>query len=256
MRASAVKRCVVGIMLSCVCWQGDAFRKFHASTAFNTETIEHGRLVSKRSVVSCFGGAIRSDRMGLYGDLKIVSPLRYKSVFPNRWAISAGYLGKLTEHFTLDIGGRYTFLQRMGFESIKQWMEYYIGARSGLLMNPKVYFTLDPKRKKWGVEFGFNYDFDLSIFDCEHFILDWQTTFGFFKGRRPYGFISRFNRKYRYYYIETACLLKWMRSENLSLYCGPKFVYNTGGTQSWCVVNSVTPHSHFCGLCFGAEINF
>ena len=241
-------------LLNVTCY---AVHKINTSLAFNTEVIEQGKLVSKRSLTTHIGGLIRNDTLGFYGDLYIVSPLQHKALFPNRWSIYGGILKKVTDHFTFDLGAKYTFLQRLGFENLHQWMTYYAGIRSDLLMSPKFYFSWNPERRQWGLETSFKYDFDLSIFDCKNCKLSWETKLGFLKGRKPYsrhpGVIQG---KYKYYYVETELLLKKYFSETIYFYLGPKFAYNNGGTQPWTHVNTATHRSHFCGLCFGTELSF
>lgn len=242
------------VFINVVCY---ADQKINASLSYNTEVIEQGKLVSKRSLTTHIDGIIRTDTLGIYSDLYIVSPLQYKTVFPNRWAISGGILKKITDHFTADFGIKYTFLQRLGFEHLHQWTTYYTGIRSDLLMSPKFYFSWDPERKQWGLESSFKYDFDLSVFDCKNYILAWETRLGFLKGRKPYGRHPEWQQgKYKYYYIETEFLLKRQLRENIHFFLGPKLVYNTGGTQSWTFVNTGTHRSHFCGLSFGLEVFF
>ena len=243
------------VMLSTVaCY---AAHKINTSLTLNTEVIEQGKLVSKRSLTTHIGGLVRTDTLGFYGDLHIVSPLQYKELFPNRWSISGGVLKKLTDHFTFDLGARYTFLQRLGFEHLHQWMTYYAGIRSDLLMAPKFYCSWDPERRQWSLETSFKYDFDLSIFDYKNCKLSWETRLGFLKGRKPYGRHSGVVQgKYKYYYVETELLLKKYFKEAFCFYIGPKFAYNTGGIQAWTRVNTATHRSHFCGLCFGMELSF
>ena len=161
---------VVVTLLNVTCY---AVHKINTSLALNTEVIDQGKLVSKRSLTTHIGGLIRNDTLGFYNDLYIVSPLQHKTVFPNRWSIHGGILKKITDHFTFDLGAKYTFLQRLGFENLHQWMTYYAGIRSDLLMSPKFYFSWDPERRQWGLETSFMYDFDLSIFDCKNCKLSW-----------------------------------------------------------------------------------
>ena len=164
---------------------------------------------------------------------------------------------KLTHHFTFDLGAKYTFLQRLGFENLHQWMTYYAGIRSDLLMEPKFYFSLNQERRQWGLETSFKYDFDLSIFDYKNCKLSWETNIGFIKGRKPYGRHPVVGQgKYKYYYVETVLLLKKRFGTTTDFYLGPKFAYNTGGTKPNTHVNTATYRSHFCGLCFGMELSF
>lgn len=243
------------IILALINVTGYAVHKLNTSVAFNTEVMEQGKLVSKRSLVTQLSGVIKNDTFGLYTDWCIVSPLQYKELFPNRWVISGGVLKKVTDHFTFDFGAKYTFLQRLGFENLHQWMTYYLGVRSDLLMQPKFYLSWDPERHQWGLESSFKYDFDLSIFDCTGYKLSWETTFGFLRGRKPYG-RHRVMKKYKCYYIETELLLRKYFGEAINFYIGPKFACNTGGTQSWTYINTATHRSQFCGLCFGLELSF
>lgn len=248
------KSWIIAIFLNLTCF---AVHKVNTSIALNTEVIEQGKLVSKRSLTTHVGGIIRNDTLGIYGDLHIVSPLQYKETFPNRWTICGGILKKVTDHFTFDFGTKYTFLQRLGFENLHQWITYYAGIRSDLLMAPKFYLSWDHERRQWGLETSFKYDFDLSIFDCNNCKLSWETNFGFLKGRKPYGHRQGAIRaKYKYYYIETVLLFKKYFKGKNNFYIGPKFSYNTGGTQSWTHVNTATHRSHFCCLCFGMELSF
>lgn len=245
---------LVVIFFNVTCY---AVHTINTSIALKTEVTERGKLVGKRSLTTQIGSVIRANTWGIYSDLHIVSPLQYKEVFPNRWSIHGGVLKKVTDHFTVDMGIEYTFLQRLGFENLHQWMTYYAGVRSDLLMSPKFYLSWDPERRQWGLETSFKYDFDLSIFDCENYKLSWETKFGFLKGQRPYGRHSGVvQQKYKYGYIETELLLKKRFRKMIDFYLGPKFVYNTGGTQSWTQVNTATHRSHFCGLCFGLEMPF
>lgn len=245
---------VIVTLLNVTCF---AVHKINTSLTFSTEVIEQGKLVSKRSLTTHMGTLIRTETFGLYSDLHIVSPLQYKTLFPNRWAISGGVLRKLTDHFTFDLGAKYTFLQRLGFENLHQWMTYYTGIRSDLLMLPKFYFSWDPERRQWGLETSFTYDFDLSIFDYKNCKLSWGSKLGFLKGRKPYGHRPGIVQgKYKYYYAETELLFKKYFSETFNFYIGPKFAYNTGGIQAWTHVNTATHRSHFCGLCFGMELAY
>lgn len=240
------------ILFNVICY---ATNKINSSVAFNTEVIEQGRLVSKQSLTTHIGGVIRNDTWGIYNDFNIVSPLQYKNLFPNRWSIYGGFLKKLTEHFTFDLGVKYTFLQRFGFEPLHQWMKYYAGIRSNLLMTPKFYLSWDHKRRQWSVETSFKYDFD--IFDCKDCKLSWETKFGFLKGRKPYGRRQGFiQRKYKYYYIEIELLLKRRFKDAMDFYIGPKFAYNSGNKKYRTIVNTATHHSRFCSLCFGLELSF
>ena len=88
--------------------------------------------------------------------------------------------------------------------------------------------------------------------------MSWDNTFGLLKARRPYAQIEdgRLNRRHKYWYVETAFLLKHYVSENFSFYVGPALAYNTGGTQSWTIANVATHRSHFCSLVFGCELSF
>lgn len=221
-----------------------------------TEKYDRGLLVGKRGVSSKFSGIISGEKNGLYIDCDIYSPLQYKDVFPNRWKIATGYLRKLTDHFTFDIGSKYSFLQRLGFERVHQWMEYAIGIRSDLLMEPKCYLFFKPEFKSWGCEVSFRHAFDLEIFELNQWELVWDTLLGFCKVRQPYGRNNIYNRKDHYKYIETSFLLKKNVSDHFSFYLGPTFVYNTGEIKQNTVFNRATYKSHFCSLSLGMEMNF
>ena len=229
---------------------------FKGSISLSSEKYDRGLLVGKRGVSSNFSGIIRGDKNGLYVDCNIFSPLQYKDVFPNRWKIAAGYLRKLTDHFTLDVGGKYNFLQRLGFERVHQWMEYAVGIRSDLLMEPKCYLFFKPEFKAWGCEFSFKHAFDLEIFELNQWELVWDTSFGFCKVKQPYGRNRRHNRKDHYKYIETSFSLKKSVNDHFLFYFGPTFVYNTGGIKQDTLFNRATYRSHFCSLSLNMEYVF
>lgn len=223
-----------------------------------TEAIERGCLVGKRGVAVVSDIVIQKNTWGLYGDLDVFCPLQAKDIFSDRWKFSGGFLKKLTEHFTWDFGIRYSFLQRLGFEHIGHWTEVYTGIRSDLLMQPKIYFYWDQERRQKCFELKFGHDFDLSVFDWKQLTLSWENTLGLLKARRPYAHFEggRLNRKHKYWYVETAFLLKYHRWENFIFHAGPIFAYNTGGIQSWTIANAATRRSHFCSVIFGCELSF
>ena len=98
----------------------------------------------------------------------------------------------------------------------------------------------------------------MSIFDWNQLTLSWENTLGLLKARRPYAQLEsgRLNRRHKYWYIESSFLLKRYLCKHFSLYFGPMFSYNTGGTQSWTIANAATHHSHLCSLIFGCELSF
>lgn len=222
-----------------------------------SEKYDRGLLVGKRGVSSKISSVIRGEKNGLYVDCDIYSPLQYRETFPNRWKISAGYLKKLTDHFTLDIGSKYSFLQRLGFEHVHQWMEYAVGIRSDLLMEPQCYLFFKPEFKEWGCEVSFTHAFDLDIFDLNKWEFVWNCSLGFSKTKRPFGRNGGIaDRKDHYEYVESAFLLKKSLHDHFCFYVGPTFVYNTGGTYRNTVFNRATYKSHFCSLKLGIEMNF
>ena len=234
-----------------------ALGSFKGSVAVETEAFDRGTQIGKRSFSAFFEGIIRGEHIGLYSSFEGRVPLESKNIFQDRWFVSGGLLKKLTPHFTLDFGVRYTWLNRDKVFRTHQWLEEYVGVRSDLLMSPRVYFFVDAEHRQWNVEFSWGYDFDLAVFECKNWKLGWSNTFGFLKAKRPYGNSgNRLNRKLHYKYIETSFLLKRKFEKWGSLYFGPTFVYNTGGTKPWTIVNSTTYRSHFCGLSVGWEFDF
>ena len=223
-----------------------------------TEAMERGCLVGKRGIAVVSDVVVQKDKCGFYGGLDIFFPLQAKDVFSDRWKLSGGFLKKLTEHFTWDLGFRYGFLQRLGFERVGHWTEFYTGIRSDLLMYPSFYFYWDKERRQKCFELKFGHAFDLSIFDWNQLTLSWENTLGLLKARRPYAQIDggRLNRRHKYWYVETAFLLKYRKCESFTFYAGPMFTYNTGGIQSWTIANVATRRSHFCSVVFGCELSF
>ena len=223
-----------------------------------TEAMDRGCLVGKRGIAVVSDVVVQKNTWGIYGGLDVFCPLQAKDVFSDRWKLSGGFLKKLTEHFTWDLGVRYTFLQRLGFERVGHWTEIYTGIRSDLLMHPRIYFYWDQERRQKCFELKFGHDFDLSVFDWNQLTLSWENTLGFLTARRPYAQLEggRLNRRHRYWYVETAFLLKRHLRENFSLYAGPVLTYNTGGIQSWTIANAATHRSHFCSIVFGCEVSF
>lgn len=223
-----------------------------------TEAIDHGRLVGKRGINIASDVVVHKGTCGIYSSLEVFRPLQAKDIFSDRWKLSGGFLKKLTEHFTWDLGTRYTFLQRLGFERIGHWTEIYTGIRSDLLMQPSFYFYWDPDRRQKCFEVKFGHDFDLSIFDWNKLTLSWENTLGLLKARRPYAKIDggSLNRRHKYWYTETAFLIKYHLRESFTFHLGPALTYNTGGTQAWTIANVATYRSHFCSLVFGCEVSF
>ncbi len=230
---------------------------FKGSVAIDTEVYDRGCEIGKRSLSTFCEGGIRGDRLGIYGNLEGHVPLRGRDIFKNRWIFSGGSLRKLTPHFTFDVGGRHTVLQHDNSALCNQWFEMYAGVRSDLLMTPQMYLFLDKKHKQWCVECRWGYDFDLSIFDFKRLKLSWNNKIGFLEAKRPYGHHRNdLNRRYHYKYVEMNFWLKKEVEKLGCFYCGPTFVYNTGGTQPWTIVNAKTYRSHFCGLNFGFSLEF
>jgi len=233
------------------------YGSFEGSVTIETQAFNRGEEIGKKSLSTFFEGVIQRENMGLYGSLEGHVPLEEKNIFQDRWIVSGGFLKKLTPHFTFDFGIRYVWLQRDKVLRTHQWLEEYIGVRSNLLMSPKMYLFMDTEHQQWCVEYSFGYDFDLSVFEWKGWKLSWNNKFGFLKAKRPYGNSgNRLNRKHHYKYIETNFFLKKEFKKWGSLYFGPTFVYNTGGTQPWTVVNSAIYRSHFCGLSVGLEFEF
>ena len=127
----------VGLLLSAFSENGV---KNQTLIQLKTEAIDRGCLVGKRGIAVVSDVVVRKDAWGLYGGLDVFCPLQAKEIFSDRWKLSGGFLKKLTEHFTWDLGVRYTFLQRLGFERVGHWTEIYTGVRSDLLMHPSFYF--------------------------------------------------------------------------------------------------------------------
>ena len=221
------------------------------------EKYDRGLLVGKSGISGKASAVAKTDKNGFYLDSDMYLPLQYKDVFPNRWKFGIGYLRKLTDHFTADFGCKYTFLQHLENEHVKQWMEYAVSVRSDLLMEPRFSLFYQPKFKAWGGEFSFKYEFDLGIFDLNNCELVWDNLLGFYKVKHPYGKNGGIrNRKDHYKYIETSLMLKKTVSEHLHFYLGPTFVYNTGGIKKNTLFNQATYKSHFCSLSFRMEFNF
>ena len=246
-------------------WVGLLFSAFSKSGVKNkilvqlkTEAMDRGCLVGKKGIGFVSDIVVQKDTWGIYGDLDVFCPVQAKNVFSDRWKVSGGFLKKLTECFTWDVGVRYAFLQRLGFERVGHWTEFYTGIRSNLLMHPSVYFYWDQERRQKCFELKFGHDFDLSVLDWYKLTLSWENTLGLLKARRPYAQIDggHLNRRHKYWYIETTFLLKRHFDENFSLYVGPMFTYNTGGIQSWTIANAATHRSHFCSVVFGCELSF
>lgn len=217
-----------------------------------TENIDRGCLVGKRGINVLLDVVVQKKSNGIYGTLDVFSPLQGKDLFSDRWKMSGGFLKKITEHFTWDLGIQYTFLKRLGFERIKHWQEIYTGIQSDLLMQPSFYFFWDQDRRQKCFEIKFSHEFDLSVFDWNNLSLIWENMVGILKARKPYGQIENgnLNRRHKYWYVQTAFLLKSNCRENLILEMGPVFAYNTGGVQAWTIVNRATYHSHFSGFIF------
>ncbi|HCI57039.1 MAG TPA: hypothetical protein DEW74_02845 [Opitutae bacterium] len=223
---------------------------FSGSVAYSTESIDRGRLVGKHSFLPHIRGVIYQESLGIYGDLDAHVPLNKRAYFPDYWKPSAGMLLKATEFFTLDVGVSHTLLRRQGFELLTHTTESYVGIRSNLLMKPTFYIRWDWDRHQWNLETTFGYDFDGAIVDKSSWFLAWENKLGFCKGRRPYGSHGP-KRGYKYLYYEKNLFLKYVMREYYEFYIGPSFVYNSGGTQPWTVINAATYRNCFFYLCFG-----
>ncbi len=230
---------------------------FDGNVGVETEKYDRGLLVGKRGFSSKISVIVRGNKNGAYTDCDVYLPFQYRENFSSRWKFGAGYLKKLTKHFTFDCGCKYVFLQRLGFEHVHQWMEYSVGIRSDLLMEPRIMMFFKPKCKEWGCEFSFKYTFDLEVFDFNKSELVWDNLIGFCRVRQPYGRRGGlYNKKDHYKYIETSLLLKKSVNDNLCFYLGPTFAYNTGGTQRSTLFNCATYKSHFCGLSIKIDFKF
>lgn len=230
----------------------DKYAALSSAITFHTEALDRGCLMGKRSLGGHVIGVLYSKKhFALYGDADGNFPLQHKERYSDRWKIGLGVLGKVSEYFTLDIGCRYHFLQRYGFESLHRWWEWHIGVRSDLLMAPQCYFYWDKERRQWGVELKFCYNFQL--FDSDKQWISWENQWGFFKGKYPFG---TFRKKYHYMYFGTSFFYKIQINDHCKIYAGPTLVYNTGGTRADKVINNATHRSHFFNLNFGLELQF
>ncbi len=200
-----------------------------------TANIDRGCLIGKRGVNILTEVVIQKGNNGIYGGVDVFSPLQRKDLFSDRWKMSGGFLRKITEHFTWDLGIQYTFLKKINFDHIKHWKEIYTGIQSDLLMQPSLYFFWDSERRQKCFELKFSHEFDLSVFDWNNLSLIWENMIGILKARRPYGRIENehLNRRYKYWYVQTAFLLKSNYRKNLVIEVGPIMGYNRGGWQNY-----------------------
>lgn len=234
------------------------YGSFKSEIRYQTEAFSRGALIAKQSLYGHAEGVIRTEKMGLYGSIETYCQKSQKERFSDRWVVSTGFLKKLTPHFTMDLGTKYTRLEKQCADSVQQWAEAGLGVRSDLLMSPRFYFWISPKQKQWCFEGNLSYLFEDIFFDSKNVQLQWNISFGYLKAKRPCGcrFANTINRKLKYGYLQTELLFRYACKDYGSFYMGPSLAWNSAKTGADSIVNKGLKHARFCGWVAGMEIVF
>ncbi len=245
--------CVFGLLYG---EKADSNVRIEGKVCFKTEDILRGALKAKRGVEPHALLIIKNEKRGVYAETCAFLPTQYKQKFGDRWSFSAGYLQKITEFFTWDVGGQYNLLRRAPKDQLSYWRELYTGIKADLPLNPSFYLYHDLERRQWCVEIQCAHDFDL--FDSDKWALESLFSWGYVKAKRPFGGVrsGAWNRKNHYWYTSLQLLLAYHVNDELCIKMGPQFTYNRDGTRPYSIANEATHHSHLCSFSMGISYRY
>ncbi|MDR1255006.1 MAG: hypothetical protein LBJ78_03215 [Puniceicoccales bacterium] len=255
-----IARCSLLILLSgCIYAKNQIpHAVFEGGIHFKSEDIQRGSLKAKRGIEPHMMLLVKNEKRGFYVETKAFLPTQCKNLFGDRWMLGAGYLQKLTDFFTWDLGAQYNFLYRIPKDQLGHWRELYTGIKTDLLLAPSFYIYHDFERRQWCWEIKFNYDFDLEVFGWKHWTLETICTYGYLKYKKPFGGVRSnvWERKDHYWYTELSLFLTYHFNDYCCAKIGPQFSYNRDGTNPYSSANEATHHSHLCSLNAGLSYYF